>query len=70
MFNNASDQAGYDTACSRCVCRERFPGFSISTLIVCGPLSIIGYEPAGLTVHPPPQKKNDRGWVQFFRMGV
>ena len=52
-----------------CVCRERFPGFSISTLIVCGPLSIIGYEPAGLTVHPPPQK-NDRGWVQFFRMGV
>ena len=28
----------------------------------------IGYEPAGLTVHPPPQ--NDRGWVHFFRMGV
>ena len=29
---------------------------------------LIGYEPAGLTVHPPPQ--NDRGWVHFFRMGV
>ena len=29
---------------------------------------ILGYEPAGLTVHPPPQ--NDRGWVHFFRMGV
>ena len=28
----------------------------------------IGYEPADLTVHPPPQ--NDRGWVNFFRMGV
>ena len=28
----------------------------------------LGYEPAGLTVHPPPQ--NDRGWVHFFRMGV
>ena len=28
----------------------------------------VGYEPAGLTVHPPP--KNDRGWVHFFRMGV
>ena len=30
--------------------------------------SILGYEPVGLTVHPPPQ--NDRGWVHFFRMGV
>ena len=29
---------------------------------------LVGYEPAGLTVHPPPQ--NDRGWVHFFRMGV
>ena len=29
----------------------------------------IGYEPAGLTVHPPPPQ-NDRGWVNFFRMGV
>ena len=29
---------------------------------------IIGYEPGGLTVHPPPP--NDRGWVHFFRMGV
>ena len=27
----------------------------------------IGYEPAGLTVHPP---QNDREWVHFFRMGV
>ena len=30
---------------------------------------VIGYEPAGLTVHPPPPP-NDRGWVHFFRMGV
>ena len=29
----------------------------------------IGYEPAGLTMHPPPPQ-NDRGWVHFFRMGV
>ena len=28
----------------------------------------IGYEPADLTVHPPPQ--NNRGWVHFFRIGV
>ena len=25
---------------------------------------LLGYEPASLTVHPPPQ--NDRGWVHFF----
>ena len=31
---------------------------------------VIGYEPAGLTVHSPPPKKKDRGWVHFFRMGV
>ena len=31
-------------------------------------VAYIGYEPAGLTVHPPPQ--NDRGWIHFFRMGV
>ena len=31
-------------------------------------VTVVGYEPAGLTVHPPPQ--NDRGWVHFFRMGV
>ena len=30
-------------------------------------LTPIGYEPAGLTMHPP---KNDRGWVHFFRKGV
>ena len=30
---------------------------------------LIGYEPAGLTVHPPPPQ-NDREWVHFFRMGV
>ena len=29
---------------------------------------LIGYEPADLTVHPPPP--NDRGWVHFFRIGV
>ena len=29
---------------------------------------MVGYEPAGLSVHPPPQ--NDRGWVHFIRMGV
>ena len=27
---------------------------------------ILGYEPAGLTMHPPP---NDRGWVHFYRIG-
>ena len=36
-------------------------------LCMCG-RGDLGYEPAGLTVHPPPQ--NDRGWVHFFRMGV
>ena len=29
---------------------------------------IVGYEPAGLTVHPPPPQ-NDRGWVHFFSYG-
>ena len=29
--------------------------------------SLLGYEPADLTVHPP---QNDREWVHFFRMGV
>ena len=33
-------------------------------------LGLIGYEPADLTVHPPPPKKNDRGWIYFFRIGV
>ena len=28
---------------------------------------VLGYEPAGLTMHPP---QNDRGWVHFFRIGV
>ena len=32
-------------------------------------VSIVGYEPADHTVHPPPQK-NYRGWVHFFRIGV
>ena len=32
-------------------------------------LVLLGYEPAGLTVHPSPPQ-NDRGWVNFFRMGV
>ena len=31
-------------------------------------IPLVGYEPADLTVHPPP--KNDRGWVHFFRIGV
>ena len=31
-------------------------------------LILVGYEPAGLTMHPPPQ--NDREWVHFFRIGV
>ena len=29
---------------------------------------LLGYEPADLTVHPPPQ--NCRGWVHFFHIGV
>ena len=32
------------------------------------PVYVLGYEPADITVHPPPQK-NYRGWV-FFRIGV
>ena len=31
-------------------------------------MTLLGYEPADLTVHPPPQ--NCRGWVHFFRIGV
>ena len=31
-------------------------------------IDLLGYEPADLTVHPPPQ--NCRGWVNFFRIGV
>ena len=31
-------------------------------------LKVVGYEPADLTVHPPPQ--NYREWVHFFRIGV
>ena len=27
-------------------------------------VTLVGYEPADLTVHPPPQ--NCRGWVHFF----
>ena len=31
----------------------------------------ISYEPADLTVHPPPPpQKNERGRVHFFRIGV
>ena len=41
---------------------------SNSEAVVRTILTRIGYEPAGLTVHPSPQ--NDRGWVYFFRMGV
>ena len=31
-------------------------------------IRFIGYEPADLTVHPPPP--NYRGWVHFFRIGL
>ena len=31
--------------------------------------TIVGYEPADLTVYPPPPQ-NCRGWVHFFRIGV
>ena len=30
---------------------------------------LVGSEPAGLTLHPPPPP-NDRGWVHFFHIGV
>ena len=30
----------------------------------------IGYEPAGLTVHPPPPPRIIEGGFIFFRMGV
>ena len=44
----------------------------IATVNLCivfkdAPHIIIGYEPAGLTVHPPPQ--NDRELVHFFLYG-
>ena len=29
----------------------------------------MGYEPAGLTVHPAPLQ-NDRGWIKYFCIGV
>ena len=47
-----------------------FSSFSLSSmsienkLIRGRPHVVLGYEPAGLTVHPPPQ--NDRGWLIFF----
>ena len=31
---------------------------------------LIGYEPAGLTAHLTPPPQNDRGCVNFFRIGV
>ena len=40
--------------------------FPTVELIQNTPPTLIGYEPADLTVHPPPKKKNDRGWVHFF----
>ena len=40
----------------------------IQRLLLLHGTSTIGYEPADLTVHPPPQ--NYRGWVHFFRIGV
>ena len=43
--------------------------FPTVELIQNTPPTLIGYEPTDLTVHPPP-KKNDRGWVHFFRIGV
>ena len=43
---------------------------STSSIMIYGETGTIplGYEPADLTVHPPPQ--NDRGWVHFFCIGV
>ena len=36
----------------------------VSGLIAYKAGTLIGYEPAGPTMHPP---QNDRGWVHFFR---
>ena len=51
-----------------------YPSAVLSCLIkqylsdCCAKACLIGYEPADLTVHPPPQ--NNRGWVHFFCIGV
>ena len=34
------------------------------------PPNILGYEPANLSVHPPPQKKTCRKWFNFFCLGA
>ena len=48
---------------------RQYPQLSVLLLtIIPSDITYIGYEPAGLTVHPPPQ--NDREWVHFFRIGV
>ena len=42
--------------------------FKATILVQVARTIAIDYEPAGLTMHPPPQ--NDLGWVHFFRIGV
>ena len=45
-----------------------FPFMNTGATVEESTVKHIGYEPADLTVHPPPQ--NCRGWVHFFRIGV
>ena len=46
---------------------EEIQNMPLLLLFVSMNVTILGYEPAGLTMHPP---QNDRGWVHFFRIGV
>ena len=58
-----------DSDCNRlCAIMYTCNNTSILLLTCYMPCDNIGYEPADLTVHPPPP--NDRGWVHFFRIGV
>ena len=53
-----------DVTCSSRICLE-----STHRVHNDGLAGMLGYEPADLTVHPPPPQ-NDQGWVHFFRIGV
>ena len=61
IFDKIVNRTHSHTALSKYVINTMLDSYSYECIL-------LGYEPAGLTVHPPPQ--NDRGWVNFFRMGV
>ena len=59
-----SCETGYNKSCLIFTLPMRYATF------VNQSQSLIGYEPADLTVHPPPPPQNDRGWVHFFHIHV